>query len=69
MEEDRTEVARQLHTVTGREYGPEEVEEMVYNGGAEQIYRQALSSVNGAAVGPPTFLAFDLISCHWCERM
>lgn len=50
QDEDREEVARQLHTVTGQEFAPEEVDELVHNGGTEQIYRQALSNISGATV-------------------
>lgn len=50
LQEDRQGVAQQLHTVTGREYGPEEVEDMIQSGAAEQLYRQALTRVNGANV-------------------
>ena len=50
QEDDTAEVARQLHTVTGREFPPEEVEDLVQNGGSEAIYRQALSNINGATV-------------------
>ena len=49
-EEDREEVALQLHTVTGRDYSPEEVEQLVQSGGTETIYRQALSTISGASV-------------------
>ena len=49
-EEDREEVALQLHTVTGRDFAPEEVEQLVQNGGTETIYRQALSTISGASV-------------------
>ena len=50
QDEDREEVARQLHTVTGQEFAPEEVDELVHNGGTEQIYRQALTNISGATV-------------------
>ena len=52
QDEDREEVARQLHTVTGQQFEPEEVDELVHNGGTEQIYRQAMGSVSGAKVSP-----------------
>lgn len=52
QDEDREEVAHQLHTVTGQQFAPEEVDEMVYNGSTEQIYRQAMNSANGAMVRP-----------------
>jgi hypothetical protein len=72
-EEDQAEVARQLHTVTGRDFPPEEVENMVQNGGSETIYRQALSNVSGATVSHPggggvprvpcpTYFALDNVS-------
>lgn len=57
LEEDREEVARQLHTVTGKHVDLSQVEDLVASGGAETLYRQALSSnVHGDAVSPDNSL-------------
>ena len=64
-EEDREEVALQLHTVTGRDYAPEEVEQLVQSGGAETIYRQALSTISGASV---RLLGGPLRSLTWWQK-
>ncbi len=50
QDEDREEVTRQLHTVTGQQFAPEEVDELVQSGGTDQIYRHALSNISGATV-------------------
>ena len=50
QEEDREEVARQLHTVTGQHFEADEVDELVQTGGTEQIYRSAMASANSANV-------------------
>lgn len=59
-EEDVKDVGQKLHTVTGRYYSEEEIEDTLENGSPELIYRQALSeNVSGATVNPhPLSLQF-----------
>ena len=62
--QDVEEVGQKLHVVTGQHFSNEQVQEVLDNGNAEQLYRQALTdNISGAHASSFLFVLLDPIFC------